>query len=216
MLLSNIKDADVQSVLDEIEAANQESAKTEMVPPKRAVADLATISGVVAALDEDATEKVLNDPEVRLQVFAAMYVFGLFHSTTDERFPFATVNEIEKAVNDGLVGEHRVIPGTKRCIALLKGEGAQKEYRKGNAELKGKKAPTEKWDSIDALVRRNTSGIVLVIRKAAKAANKRVRDEKAAEQKVETPEQKKKPVEKPKAKRKAPPKKKKTEEAPVV
>lgn len=210
MLLKNIKDADIESALDEIEAANQENAKTEMVPPKRAVSDLATIAGVVAALEDTATEKDLNDPEVRLAIFAAMYVFGLFHSATDERFPLATVNEIEKAVNDGLVGEYRVIPGTKRCIALLKGEGKQKEYRKGNPELKGEKAPTAKWDSIEALIKRNTSGIARVIRKAAKAANKRVRDEKSTDEAQ--------PVEKKKAKRKAPPKRKagKTEEAPVA
>lgn len=220
-LLKNLAESDVQSVLDEIEAANQESATTKMVPPKRAVADAATILGIVAALDDDATEKALNEHANRLDIYAAMYSFGLFHSTTDERFPFATVNEVEKAVSDGIVGDYAVIPGTRRAVALLKGDGPQKEYRKGNVELKGKEAPSAKWDSIEKLVKRSTSGVTSIIRKAAKISAKRVREEnKNSDAEPEAEPAKKKPVKNSKGKKKAPPQRKqkaeKTEEAPVA
>lgn len=190
MLLTNLKDSDIQAALDEIEGANTENAKTGMIPPKRNVMDLGTVAGIVASLPDEATDKLINDPEVRVGIAAAMHEFGCFKSLTE--YPLASPQEIEK--NKAEIADYKALPGVRRCFAIRK-DG--KEYRKGGPELKGNLG--RKWKSVDDLIRRNTNGVARVLRKAVANAKARTKDEGPAEK----PEAKK-----PKAEKKSPPKRK--------
>lgn len=207
MLLHNITDSDITAVLGDVDGANQVNSDTEMVGNRRKVADVTTISAIVAGLAADSTPDSLSQEDVRLTIFGALYSFGCFESAIETRFPFATVNEAEK--NNNLISEFQVIPGSKRVIALRKSDG--KEYRKGNPELKGKKAPNKKWNSVADCVRVNTNGAVAIIRKAAKIASARIREENADVKPVKA----KAPAKKTAPKKKAPPKRKQKVSSPA-
>lgn len=207
MLLTNLKDTDLQAALDQIEGANKENAKTGMVPPKRNVMSLTTLAGIIASLEDDATEKALSDPEVRANIASAMHEFGCFKSLTEH--PLATVNEVEK--NQDQIKDYLCLPGLRRCFALRK-DG--KEYRKDGPELKGNLG--RKWDTVEALIKRNTAGVARVIKNAAKIAKARVKSEGEADAEPVAP--KKTTAKKTPPKKRTPPKskaKKQKEEAPI-
>ena len=170
MLLHDITPKDIELPAD----ANAVDGKTEMVAAPRKIGETAQIIAVLHSMPKDMTDDKLDDTNVRMQIVAALHNQGVYKSALPGRFPFATLKEVTKAKSEGIVTELLAIPDSNLALALRK-DG--KEYREGNPELKGNKAPTKKWPNIDALVKNITNGAVSVIRKAAKQASRRLKSE---------------------------------------
>ena len=179
MLLHDITTQDIEVPGD----ANRVDGKTEMVAAPRKIGEVAQIVAVLHSMPKDMTVDKLDDLNVRLYIVAALHEQGVYKSALPGRFPFATIKEANKAKAEGIVTELVAIPQTNLALALRK-DG--KEYREGNPELKGAKAPNKKWPNLDTLVKNITNGAVSVIRKAAKQAARRAKgtESPAAPEKV--------------------------------